>query len=54
VLLLRKAKHIAIGAEIIEKSLLVSHDLGHFCLADELDHVATHIISAPMGTITHP
>ena len=36
----RKAKRIAIGAEIIEKSLLVSHDLGVFCLSDELDHVA--------------
>src|SRR5262245_47912376 len=40
VLLVQKAKNIAIGAEIIEKSLLVSHDLGLFCLSDELDHVA--------------
>jgi len=40
VVLVRKAKNIAIGAEIIEKSLLVSHDLRLFCLSDELDHVA--------------
>ena len=39
-LLVRKAKKITIGAEITEKSLLVSHDLGLFCLSDELDHVA--------------
>jgi hypothetical protein len=39
VLQARKAKKIAIGAEIMEKGLLVSHDLGLFCLSDELDHV---------------
>jgi hypothetical protein len=32
---LRKAKNIAIGAEIVEKILLVSQDLGLFCLSDE-------------------
>jgi hypothetical protein len=40
VLYVRNAKNIAIGAQIIEKRLLVSQDLGLFCLSDELDDVA--------------
>src|SRR5215813_6708165 len=39
-ILVRKTKNIAIGAEIIEKRLFVSHNLGLFCLSDELNHVA--------------
>src|SRR5437660_12567150 len=35
-----KAKNIAIGAEITDKSPLVSHDLGRFRLSEELDHIA--------------
>jgi hypothetical protein len=38
VLLVRKAKDIAIGAEISNKGLLVSPDLGLLRLSDELDH----------------
>src|SRR5713101_4529065 len=40
VLHVRKAQNIAIGAEIIEKSLPVSHDPGPFRLSDDLDNVA--------------
>src|SRR5262245_24215012 len=36
----RKSKYVALGAEITEKSLLVSHDLRPFCLPEHLDHVA--------------
>ena len=43
-LLVRKAKQIAIGAEIIEKSLFVSHDLRLLGLSNELDHVACSAI----------
>jgi len=39
VLLARKAKKIAIGAEILQKTLLVSQDLGFFCLSKQLDHI---------------
>src|ERR1700680_883099 len=40
VLIVRKTKKIAIGAEITEKNFLIRHDPGLFCLSDELDHVA--------------
>jgi len=35
-----RQRNIAIGAEITEKSLLVSDDLGPFCPSEHLDHVA--------------
>jgi hypothetical protein len=34
----RKAKKIAIGAKIIEKNLLVRHDLHLFSFADKVDN----------------
>jgi hypothetical protein len=37
--LLRKAKNIAISAEILKKSLLVHQYLGFLRLSDELDHI---------------
>jgi len=40
VLFVRQAQHITIGAERIEQRLLVGQDLGCFCCADELDHIA--------------
>lgn len=39
-LLVGKAQNLAIGAKIIEKSLLVSHDPGLFRFSHQLDHVA--------------